>query len=94
MESLGVISKVDEPTPWCAPIVVVPKKSEAVRICVDLQMLNMSVMREAYPLPSVDETLAQLSGAKMPIVDSGRSLSCRIHVVSYLHHSIWVLLLQ
>ena len=27
MESLGVISKVDEPTEWCAGMVVVPKKN-------------------------------------------------------------------
>ena len=27
MQRLGVITKVDYPTPWCAGIVVVPKKS-------------------------------------------------------------------
>ena len=63
MEAEGVISKVNEPTPWCAGIVAVPKKSGAVCICVDLKRLNQSVMREVYPLPKVDETLAQLSGA-------------------------------
>ncbi len=30
MESLGVISKVDKPTQWCAGIVVVPKKAGAI----------------------------------------------------------------
>ncbi len=30
MESMGVISKVSEPTPWCAGLVVVPKKSGEV----------------------------------------------------------------
>ena len=63
MESEGIISKVDEPTLWCAGMVAVPKKSGTVRICVDLKRLNQSVMREVYPLPKVDETLAQLSGA-------------------------------
>ena len=33
MESMGVISKVDEPTPWCARMVVVPKKDGKVRMC-------------------------------------------------------------
>ena len=28
METLGVISKVNDPTPWCAGMVVVPKKRE------------------------------------------------------------------
>ena len=65
METMGVISKVDEPTPWCAGMVVVPKKSGAIRICVDLKPLNESVLREVHPLPRVDETLAQLTGAKV-----------------------------
>ena len=64
MEKLGVISKVDTPTPWCAGLVVVPKKNGKVRLCVDMQPLNKHVLREVHPLPKVDETLAQLSGAK------------------------------
>ena len=65
MESLGLISKVDSPSEWCAPMVpVVPKKeSGKVRICVDLKALNESVLHEVYPLPKVDETLAKLAGA-------------------------------
>ena len=65
MESLGVISKVNEPTQWCAGMVVVPKKSGDVRICVDLKALNDNVLREVYPIPTVDETLAQMAGAKI-----------------------------
>ena len=34
MLDLGVISKVDYPTPWCAGMVVVPKKTGEVRICI------------------------------------------------------------
>ena len=63
MEQLGVIEPVHDPTPWCAGMVVVPKSSGAVRICVDLKPLNESVLRETHPMPSVDDTLAQLSGA-------------------------------
>ena len=62
MESLGVISRVDQPTPWYVAMVVVPKKNGAVRICVNLKPLNTNVQREVHPLPIVDETLAQLSG--------------------------------
>ena len=65
MEEMGVISKIRDPTPWCAAMVVVPKRSGAVRICVDLKPLNQSVLREVHPIPKVDETLAQLSGATM-----------------------------
>ena len=63
MESMGVISKVLEPTPWCAGMVVVPKKSGNVRICVDLKPLNRSVLRETHQISKVDDTLAQLTRA-------------------------------
>lgn len=69
LELQGVIYKQDKPTEWCAGIVVVPKSLKSgeempkVRLCVDLTKLNESVMREAFPLPSVEETLAKLSGA-------------------------------
>ena len=63
MEAQGVISKVRQPTPWCAGMVVVIKKSGGVRICVDLKPLNKCVLRERHPLPRVDDTLSQLTGA-------------------------------
>jgi len=65
MEQQGVISKVEEPTEWCAPMVVVPKRTGKVRICTDLTELNKSVMREKHPLPSVESNLGQLAGAKV-----------------------------
>ena len=65
MESLGVISKIDTPTQWCAGMVVVPKKDNTVRICVDLKPLNSNVLRETHPLLKVNDTLAQLAGTKI-----------------------------
>ena len=47
-KSAGVIEEITKPTPWCAPMVPVLKKSGAVRICVDLKRLNLSVERERY----------------------------------------------
>lgn len=65
MEKEGVISKDSEPTSWCAGLVVVPKKSGNIHLCVDLKPLNRSILREVHPLPKVDETLAQLAGARV-----------------------------
>lgn len=65
MEAMGVIRKMEEPTEWCAGMVVVPKPIKKPRICVDLTRLNDSVCRERHILPAVDETLAQLEGAKV-----------------------------
>jgi len=44
MESLGIISKVDVPTPCCAGMVVVPKKDKTIRICVNLKPLNTNAL--------------------------------------------------
>ena len=63
MEKLGVISKVDTPTEWCAGMVVVPKSNDDIRICVDLTKLNESVCREKHILPSVEQILAQLGNS-------------------------------
>ena len=60
-----MIARVDQPTLWCAGMVVVPKQNGKVRICVDLTKLNESVRRERHPLPAVEQTLAQLAGAQV-----------------------------
>ena len=43
---------------------MVPKQNKKVRISVDLTKLNESVRRERHILPSVQQTLAQIRGAK------------------------------
>ena len=60
MMQLGVIKKVDEPTEWCHPIVLVRKENGGIRLCIDLTKLNDGVKREFYQLESVDETLSKL----------------------------------
>ena len=65
MKSIGVISPVSEPSPWCSSMVVVPKPSGQVRICVRSQTFNWNVQREFHSLPCVEETLAQLTGARV-----------------------------
>ena len=55
---------MSQPTEWCAGMVVVPKRSGALRICVDLKPLNENVLREVYPIPTVTNTLAHLAGAQ------------------------------
>ena len=63
IERLGVIVKVTQPTDWCVGLVVVQKPNGKVRLCVDLTKLNESVRGERHPLPTVDQVLAQLTGA-------------------------------
>ena len=64
MRQLRVIVPVREPTDWCSGMVVVPKPQDNLMICVDLNRVY-GVRREHHQLPSVEQTLAQLAGAKI-----------------------------
>jgi len=46
-------------------MVVIPKLSGTVRICVDLTKLNQSAKRECHILPFVEQVLAQIGNAKV-----------------------------
>ena len=49
---------------WSAPIVLVKKKDNTYRFCVDLRRLNQVTRKDAYPLPNINDCLSSLSGAQ------------------------------
>ena len=63
LDKLDIIERVDGPTPWVSPIVVVPKKSGDVRICVDMREANKAVQRIKYVMPTIDELITDLNSA-------------------------------
>ena len=64
LQRLDIIETVNGPTPWVSPLVVVPKSNGEVRICVDMRQVNTTVIRQRYPIPTV-ETLHDLTGASV-----------------------------
>ena len=64
MEKLGVIAKVDTPTDWVNSMVVV-QKPDKLRICLDPSNLNQFVRREHTHLPTTEEILSRIKGAKV-----------------------------
>ena len=59
-----IIEPVEGPSPWVSPVVVAPKPgSDNIRLCVDMRRANEAVLRERYPIPTVDEILEQLNGS-------------------------------
>ena len=48
---------------YSSPIVLVRKKSGELRMCVDYRGLNARTVKDAYPLPRIDESLDALGGA-------------------------------
>ncbi|KAK3100422.1 hypothetical protein FSP39_019732 [Pinctada imbricata] len=51
-------------SPWSSNIVLVKKKDGNFRFCVDYRQLNDVTVKDAYPLPRIDECLDSLCGMK------------------------------
>jgi hypothetical protein len=50
--------------PWSSPIVLVKKKDNTKRLCVDFRKGNEITKKDAYPIPRIDDTLDTLHGAR------------------------------
>ena len=61
---LDIIEIVSGPSLWVSPVVVVPKPTGDIRLCVDMRQANMAVKRERCPIPTIDEVLQDLNQSK------------------------------
>lgn len=52
-------------SPYASPVVIVRKKDNSIRLCVDYRRLNAKTKPDAYPLPRIDDSLDALGGAKL-----------------------------
>ena len=64
MEDMKIITKVTEPTDWVSSLVVAYKPNGSLRICLDPHNLNKAIKRHHHKLPTAEEILSQMSGAK------------------------------
>ncbi|XP_044741842.1 uncharacterized protein LOC123302816 [Chrysoperla carnea] len=64
LEASGVISKC-EPKSWVSNLVVVEKKDHTLRVCLDHRDVNKAIIRKNKLIPTVDEMVSKLSGAKI-----------------------------
>jgi hypothetical protein len=60
--------KVGEPYPWCSQLHVVNKKTTSpqkdVRITIDPRELNKALLREYYPMKTIEEIITRTDGSK------------------------------
>jgi len=52
-------------SPWGAPVLLVKKKDDSMRLCVDYRELNKETIKSRYPLPRIDNLMDQLVGAEV-----------------------------
>ena len=51
-------------SPWASPVVLVRKKDGTLRFCIDYRRLNDVTVKDAYPLPRIEDAIDYLTGAK------------------------------
>lgn len=76
---------------YASPIVLVRKKNNEYRLCVDYRALNKKTVKDSYPMPVIDDQLDRLSGQtiftsldlasgyyQIPVQESSRHLTAFI----------------
>ena len=52
-------------SPWACGVVMAKKKGGQFRFCCDFRNLNALTIKDAYPIPQIDESLSKLGDAKI-----------------------------
>ena len=60
-----IIEAVEKPTEWISSMVVITKKDNKLRICLDPKDLNHAIRRENYQLLTIEDIATRLHGAKV-----------------------------
>ena len=50
-------------SPYGAPVLLIRKKDNMLRMCIDYRALNQITIKNRYPLPRIDDLLDQISGS-------------------------------
>ena len=62
---MDVIGKVQKSTDWVNAAIVVEKPNGKLRVCLDPRPLNQAIKRQHHRLPTAEEIISQMSGAKI-----------------------------
>ena len=70
LKEANAIAKVLYPS-WLSNTVVVKKKNDKWRVCVDFTSLNEAYLKDCFPLPKIDQLLdSTLGHARMSFLDA------------------------
>jgi hypothetical protein len=51
-------------SPWCNPVIMVPKSDQTYRMCVDLRKVNCVTKTDSHPIPRIEDCIDRLGKAK------------------------------
>ena len=67
-------------SPWICGVVMAKNKGGQLRFCCDFRYLNAVTIKDAYPIPRIDESLSKLGDAKFfTTLDLGSARSGKCH---------------
>jgi putative transposase len=52
-------------SPFAAPVLFVKKKDKALRLCVDFRLLNLNTIKNAFPLPVIEDLFMKIGNTKV-----------------------------
>ena len=61
MKAHGIIEPAA--SPWASNVVIVRKKYNSLRFCIDYRQLNTVTIQDSYPIPLIDNCLNALHGS-------------------------------
>ena len=66
-------------SPWACGVVMAKKKGDQLRFCCDFRYLNSVTVKDAYPIPRIDQSLSKLGDTtSFTTLDLG-SAFCKSH---------------
>lgn len=89
-EADGHMTSVTEPTDWISNMVIV-KKTEKLRVCIDPKHLNQALKRSHYIMPTLEDVLYKLPKARIfTLVDARDAfLQCKLDEESSFMTTFW-----